>query len=66
MNKKKTGKVDSNAIVKDFKNYANEKGVIKEGKRDGFNLLDGYVKMGKKIGIDIYTDVYLILLPRYL
>jgi hypothetical protein len=33
MNKKKpTGKVDNNAIAKDFKNYANEKGLIKEGK----------------------------------
>jgi hypothetical protein len=33
MNKKKQagGKVDNKSIEKDFKNYANEKGLIKEG-----------------------------------
>ena len=44
-------KVDENKIKRDFMNYANPK-----TKKIG---VEGYEKMGKTLGIDIYTDIFI-------
>ena len=43
-------KADENKIKRDFMNYANKSKKIEE---------EGYKKMGKTLGIDIYTDVFM-------
>lgn len=43
-------KIDTKAVKRDFMNYANKEKQIDQ---------DGYEKIGKTLGIDIYTDIFI-------